>query len=226
MGVARLFTVNPGATQFFHRNFFTQHGFDHFGTGNEHLGDVFHHEHEVGQRRRIDRTPGAGTQDHRDLRDHTAGEGVAEKDFAVTGQGVHSFLDTGTARVVDPDQRNAHIERVVHDLGDLAGVHKAQRATGHGEVLGEDGDRRTADRTRTDDHTVAGKRFVLHAEVTAVVLDEQVVFVERIGVQQRDDTLTGRQLTHGLLLLDGLFTATDSDLFFALLKLKNLLIFN
>ena len=56
------------------------------------------------------------------------------------------------------------------------------------------------------------------------MLDEHVVLMERVGVHQRDDALTGRQLTHRFLLFDGLGSASEADAFFPLLEFENFII--
>ena len=143
---------------------------------------------------------------------------------SVTGQRVDAFLNARAARIVDTDERNAHIEGIIHDLGDLAGVHEAQRTAGHGEVLCKYGDRLTADHTRTDDYAVSGKRFVLHPEITAVMLHENIVFMERVLVQQGDDTLTGREFPHRFLFLDGFGSAAMRNDLLTSLEFENFLI--
>ena len=64
----------------------------------------------------------------------------------------------------------------------------------------------------------------LSCEIAAIVLDEHVVLMERVGVHQRDDALTGRQLTHRFLLFDGLGSASEADAFFPLLEFENFII--
>ena len=51
MGVARCLAVNAGATESLHGDLLAEDGFDHLGTGDEHLRNVVNNKHEVGQRR-------------------------------------------------------------------------------------------------------------------------------------------------------------------------------
>ena len=157
MRVAGHLAVYPGAAQLLHRDLLAEHGLDHFGPRDEHLRYVLDDEHEVGQGGRIDGSAGAGTQNHRNLRDHAARKRIAEENLAVARQRVDPFLNAGSARVVDSDQRNAHVQRIIHDLGDFTGVHKAERTAGYGKVLCKDGNRRTQNGSGTDNHAVAGK---------------------------------------------------------------------
>ena len=224
MRVAGHLAVYPGAAQLLHRDLLAEHGLDHFGPRDEHFRYVLDDEHEVGQGGRIDGSAGAGTQNHRNLRDHAARKRIAEENLAVARQRVDPFLNAGSARVVDSDQRNAHVQRIIHDLRDFTGVHEAERAAGHGKVLCEDSDGLTADHARADDDAVSRKRLVLHSEIAAVMLHEHIVFVERALVEQRDNTLARGHLAHGLLLLDGLGPSAEIDLLLSLLEFENFLI--
>jgi hypothetical protein len=206
--VARDLGLHPGAAEVLHGDLLAEHRLDHLRTGDEHLADLVDHEDEIGQGRTIDRTAGTGAEDHRDLRDHARGQGVAVEDLPVAGQRVDAFLDPRAARVVDPDQGDAHLHGMVHDLGDLARVRQAQGTAGDGEVLGEDADREPLHHARPGDHPVARQPLAVHAEVAATVLDEEVVLVERVGIADHIHPVSRRELALGDLLLDRLLTAT------------------
>ena len=224
VGVAGHFAVYTGTAELFHRDFFAQHGFNHFGPGDEHFGDFVHHEDEVREGRRVNGSPGTRPEDNRDLRNDTAGEGVSEEDFTVSGQGVHPFLDTSTARVVDTDKRDTHIEGVLHDFGNLAGVHQAERPAGYGKVLSKNGHRVSADGAGPDNHPVAGQFFVLHAELRTGVFDEDVIFVEGVCIEQGDDTLARGHFAHGFLLFDGFHATAVIDFFPSLFEVEDFFI--
>ena len=85
MGDAAFFVVGHRAAELLLGDFFVRHGLDHFGTGDEHVGRLASHENKIGDGRGIDRTAGAGAHDRADLRDHAAGESVAEENFGVAG---------------------------------------------------------------------------------------------------------------------------------------------
>ena len=145
------------SAEFLHRNLFAENGLNDFGTGDKHFGNVLDYEDEVGQGGGINGTAGTRAEDHRNLRNHAARQGITEENLTVPGQCVDAFLDTSSTRVVDADQRNAHVQRIIHDLGDFTGVHKAERTAGYGKVLCKDGNRRTQNGSGTDNHAVAGK---------------------------------------------------------------------
>ena len=207
VGIAGDLRLHAGAAELLHRDFLAEHRLDDFRPGDEHLGDLVDDEDEVGQRRRIDGAAGAGPEDDGDLGNDAGSQGVAVEDLAVAGQRVDAFLDARAAGVVDADDRDAHLDGVIHDLGDLARVHQAERTAGHGEVLRIDADRAAVDRAGAGDDAVGGKLLVVHAEILAVVLDEQVVLMERAFIEQRGDPLACGHLAAGLLLADGLVAA-------------------
>src|SRR5258708_25392177 len=47
---------------------------------------VLHHEDEVGHGRRIDVAAGAGSHDHRDLRDHAGGDDIAAEHIGIRSE--------------------------------------------------------------------------------------------------------------------------------------------
>src|SRR4051812_47043069 len=78
------------------------HRLYHIGPGDEHVAQVPNHEDEVGDRRTVHGTTGAGPEDYRDLRYHTGHQGVSQKDVGVAPERNHTFLNPGTARIVQP----------------------------------------------------------------------------------------------------------------------------
>ena len=49
------------------------------------------------------------------------------KDFAVAGERIDALLHARAAGIVDEDERRSGLQRLLHDLGDLDGVHFAGR---------------------------------------------------------------------------------------------------
>ena len=192
--------MDPGPAQVLHADFLAQDRLDDLRAGDEHFGDLVDDEDEIGEGGGVDRASGAGAKDDRDLGDDPGGPRVAVEDLAVAGQRIDAFLDAGAAGVVDADERDAHLDGVIHDLGDLAGVHQPERSAGHGEILGEDGHGVAGHRARPGDDAVARQVLLLHVEVLAAVLDEEVVLVEGSGVEDLRDPVPGSQLAHGVLL--------------------------
>ena len=174
----------------------------HLRTGHVHVGAVLHHEDEVGHGGRVHRAARARTHDERDLGDDPGGEHVALKDLRISAERGHAFLDPRAARVVQADDRGAHLDRVVHDLADLLGVRLGERAAEHREVLAEHEHEPAVDGAVSGDHAVAGHPPFRHAEVDAAVLDEHVPFLERAGVEQHLDPLARGQAALRVLRRD------------------------
>ena len=185
MGVTRRLGMNASAAEVFHRNVFAQYGLDDVRPCDEHLRDVLDHKHEIGQRRRINGATCTRPQNQRDLRNYARGYRVAVKNFSITGQGTDTFLNTCATGIVDSDDRALHFQGVVHDFGNLAGMLQAQRATCHRKVLCIDAHGGSENRPCTCHNAITGQIFFIHAEITPVVLHEQVILMERILIQQR-----------------------------------------
>ena len=141
--------VGLRAAQTFLGDVLMRDGLDDVGAGDEHVAGVLHHEDEVGERGRVDRSAGAGAHDGGDLRDHAAGQGVAEEDIGVTGQREDAFLNAGAAGIVQADDGRAGLERQVHDLDDLLRVGFRERTSEYGEILREDEGQAAVDRGRS-----------------------------------------------------------------------------
>ena len=173
---------------------------DHVGAGDEHVAGALHHEGEVGDRRRVDRAARARAHDQRDLRDHAGGDHVAVEDLGEQAERDHALLDAGAAAVVDPDDRAAGLQRVVHDLDDLLAVDLAERPAEHGEVLAEHADRAAVDGAVPGDHAVPVRPGGLDAEVVRPVPGQLVELGERARVEQHADPLPRGLLALGVLL--------------------------
>ena len=198
------------AAQFLRGHGLVGDGFDDVGAGDEHIAGVAHHEDEVGHRRRIDVAAGAGTHDHRNLRDDARGEHVALEHFAIAAERRDALLDARAAGVEQADDRGAVLERHVLNLGDLARVLFAQGAAEDGEVLGEDENGAAVDRAPAGHHAVAGDLRLLHAEIGAAVLDEHVEFLERAVIEQKVDALARGELALGVLRRNALLSAAEA----------------
>ena len=58
-------------------------------------------------RGRIDGAAGARSHDGGDLRDHAAGQRVAQEDIGIAGERHHAFLDARAAGIVEADDGRA-----------------------------------------------------------------------------------------------------------------------
>ena len=86
---------------------------------------------------------------------------------------------------------------------DLLGEHLAERATEHGEVLGEQEHLAAVDRAPPGDHTIGERAVLLDAETVGPVAGQHVELDERVGVEQLLDAFPGRELAAGVLALHG-----------------------
>ena len=78
--------MRHGAAQVFLRDIFMSHGADYIRTGYEHVAGLRDHEDKIGDRRRVDRAARARTHNGGDLRNHAAGQGVAQEDIRVPAE--------------------------------------------------------------------------------------------------------------------------------------------
>ena len=67
VGHTALLVMGHGAAEFFEGDIFVGHGFNHVGSGDEHIRGVFHHEYEIGHGWGIDSAPRTGPHDHGNL---------------------------------------------------------------------------------------------------------------------------------------------------------------
>ena len=198
--------VRHGAAQFLLGDILVRHGLDDVRAGDEHVRGVARHENKIGDGGRIDGAARARPHDGADLRNHAAGQRVAQKNIGVTGERPHAFLNARAARIVQADHRRAVAHRQVHDLADFQGVGFRERAAEHGEVLRENVDQPPVDAPEAGDEAVAGRPLLLHPEIIAAVRDEFVELLERAFIEQQRDALARRELS-GLVLALAAFRA-------------------
>src|SRR5215468_7480539 len=92
--------VRDRSTELFFGDFFVRDGSDDIRPGDEHVGGLVDHQHEVSNGGRVDGAASAGTHDGGDLRYNVAVERVAKEDIRVVGERHDTFLDAGVAGVV------------------------------------------------------------------------------------------------------------------------------
>ena len=172
---------------------------DHLRAGDEHVADAVDHEREVRDRRRVDRTASAWTEDEAELRNDPARLDVAPEDLRVARERDDAFLDPRTARIVDADDRDPVREREVHDLDHLLGKYLAERAAEHARVVAEEHHVAPVDLREPGDHAVAR-----HA---ARMPREQVDLLEGVAIDQARDPLPRGELALGVLAVEGLGVA-------------------
>ena len=212
VGDPRSLGVDVGASQPLHVHVLVGDRLHHARPGDEHEAGPPHHVHEVGDRRRVDCSPGARTQHHADLRDDSRRQRVAEENVGVAPQRHDALLDARASRVVEAHQRRPVLQRHLLHLDDLLGVGFAEGAAEDGEVLGEDVHQASADRAPAGDHAVAQNLLVGQAEFVAPMGDEAVQLDERLLVEEEVQPLPGRELAAPALRLEPGFAPAQDRL--------------
>ena len=205
--------VGGGAAQFFLSDVFMGDGLHNVRTGDKHVRRIAHHEDKVGDRGRIDRPTCAGAHDHRDLRNHTAGQHVLLEHVRVAAEAGHTLLNAGTAAVRQPDHWGANPHGLLHHLADFLGVGFGQGAAEDREILAVDKRPAAVDQAGTGHHPVPGDAPVFHTEVGGAVLDEHVELFEGVGVEQNVEALSRGQLAALVLGVDAVLSAAQTGAF-------------
>ena len=188
-----------GPAQFFGTDLFVGHGFDHIGTGNEHIGSLFHHKNPIGDGRGIDSPSGTRPHDHRQLGNQTGGLDIAVKDIGIARQGGHAFLNAGPARIVQTHHRNPNAQGKVHELDDFFGMGFGQGASEDREVLGKNGDALTIHGAQTRNHPIPQIDLLLQTKISATMGYQPAHFFERTRVQQNLQALPRAQFAFAVL---------------------------
>ena len=169
-----LLAVSPSAAKFLDGGLLAQYRPRGFRTGQEHLALPFHHQGEVGQRRRVRCRTAALPQDGRDLRHHAACHHVAEQDVGIGAEGAQTaVMVPALSGVMDADERGAVLHGQIDDLDGLLREAFPRVAVGRVPVLREQVDIAPVDLAMTAHHTV----------------DEHVQFNERARVEHREHAL-------------------------------------
>ena len=135
---------------------------------------------------------------------------VALEDVGKTGEGVDTFLDARTARVVETDAGGTHLHGQILHFADFLGHGLGERTTVDGEILSIEIDQAAVDGGTAAHHAVAVELFLLHAEVVATVKFEHVEFFETSFVDEQGDALASGGFAFGVLLVDGHFAAPEA----------------
>jgi len=194
--------VRLRSAEFFFGHLFVRDGADHIGTGHEHVAGALDHEDEIGDRRGIDSASGARTHDRGDLRDHPAGQRVAQKNVGVAAQRDDALLDARAAGVIESNDRRAVLHRQIHDLDDLCRVRFGERSAEDGKVLREGVHEPAQNRAVAGDHAIARHALLLHSEVGIAVDDELIEFLKRPRIEQQGDAFACGELAFVVLPLD------------------------
>ena len=201
---AGLRSMRRRAAELLERHLLARDRLHHVGAGDEHVRRLLDHQHEVGDRGRVDGAAGARPHDEADLWHDTRGLDVAPEDVRVAGQRDDALLDPRAAGVVDPDHRAAVLDSEVHDLADLLGEDLGERAAEDREVLGEDEDLAAEDVAVARDDRVAPRPPLAHPELDLAMPDITVELDERTGIEEALEPLAREQLALRALPLDRL----------------------
>ncbi len=187
-----------------HRDLFTGDGADDVRAGDEHLAGPFRHDHEVGDRGRVDRSAGARAEDQGDLGNDPREGDVPEEHLPVAAEAHDALLDARAAGVVESHDRHPGLPCGLHDLHDLHRVRLAKRPAEDGRVLGERADRAPVDLPPAGNDAIAGGPPVREAELLHSVGDERVDLGEGARVEERFEALACGELARGSVLFDPL----------------------
>ena len=115
-------------------------GLHDVGAGQEHVPVALDHDGPVGQGRRVGGSAGARAEDHRDLRHAALSQDVQREDPAAAVEGEDAVRHTGTAGVVQVDDREASVDRDLLRLLDGVGEHGPDGTRGDRGIVGDDHD--------------------------------------------------------------------------------------
>ena len=159
----------------------------------------------------IDRAAGTGAHDAADLGHYAAAEDVALEDFSVTGQGVDSFLDAGSAGVIQANTGSPVSKGHLLHLANLFAHGLGEGTSAYREILREDIDQSAVYGAAAGDYAVSVGVALFHPEVGAAVLYKHVVFFKAAGIQQEFQPFAGGFLAFGMLGLDALLPAAQTN---------------
>ena len=206
----RLRGMHARASQVFLRHILASHRLHDFRTGQEHIRGILHHQNKIRQGRRIYGTARTRPENTGNLGNHTRCLNVTLEDIGITTQGVDTFLNTCSARIIDTDTRCPHFHGLVHHLTDFLGHGLRQRASVHREVLCKHINQTPVDSTASGHDPVPQILFLLHAEVGATMELEHVHFLETAFIQQHVNAFASRIFPSRMLFFYGLLASSHA----------------
>src|SRR5271157_841229 len=207
MAHTRHATVQPGPTEALRIDHFARDLLYHLRTRDEHVAGLLGHENEVRDRWRVHSAAGAWTHDDRNLGDYSGSSDIPIKDIAVSGQTLNAFLNAGSARILDANERETISVSQIHNLADLLGMGNGEASPEHCEILGEHIHSPAVDPAESRDHSVTRDNLLFHAEIGTPVAYEFVDFLEGPIVQKFQNPLPCGHLACFMLFLDPVLAA-------------------
>ena len=183
--------MDIGTTKSFGSNVFVGYCFDNGRTGNKHLADIIDHKDKICDTRWIYSTAGTVSGNNRNLWDVTGCHGVVVEDLAIACQGIDSFLDTGTAGIVDADNRAAALDGHFNCICDLETVLLAQCTADDGKIFWVNNYFLAADGSVSGDHTVIRELAFFNIEGIFKIGNVGSDLPEGIFIKKHTDSFQG-----------------------------------
>jgi len=108
------------------------------------------------------------------LGNNTRCQGVAPEDLTEAIKGINPLLDPGATRIINANKGRAVLERQVHYLCYLLGVHLSEASPDYSEVLAEGIYQPAINCAVPRNNTFAGCFNISHTEVSGPVLHEGI----------------------------------------------------
>ena len=194
MGNAAFFVVGHGAAKLLFGHFLVRYGFDNVRTGDKHVRRVAGHKNKIGDGRGINRAACARSHNRANLRDHAAGQSVAEENIGIARKRHHSFLNSRATGIIQANNRCAGAHRQIHNFRDLRGVRFGERASENRKILREDIHEAAFDAAVAGDEAVARRPLRFHAEIVGMMADEFVELFKGAFIKQQVDAFAGAEL--------------------------------
>src|SRR6185369_14932094 len=153
---------------------------------------------------RVHSAAGTRAHDRGNLRNYAAVQRVPQKNVGVSRERHDDSRNSRAARIVQTDDRGAHLGGQIHDLHDLLRVRFRKRSANNRKVLCKDENQASFDASITGDKSVAIKLLVFHPEIVASVSYQFVGLFERALVEQEFHPLASGHLAFLVLALPAL----------------------
>ena len=181
--------VNICASESRSCDIFVGYTFDNFWSGYEHLADVVDHKDKVCDSRAVYSTTGTVSGDNRNLRNITGSHCIIVEDLTITGKGVYSFLNTGSAGIVNTDDRTAVFDCHFNGICNFKSVLLSKSTTDYSKVFRIDNDFFSTNGTISGNYTIIWELTLFNIEGILKVRNVGTYFAERIFIKQKTDPL-------------------------------------
>ena len=174
MCVSAFCIMSHRSAEFLECGFLSGHGFDHAWTGDEHITSFFYHEHKISHCRRINCSSGSWSHNNRNLGNNSRCPGITEENIPVAAQGVDSFLNSRSAGIIHPNDRNTRLHCQIHHFNYLAGMLFSKRTTARCKILGKSKKRSSVHQSMTCDNSIGRNIQVGHIEICRTVFYQHI----------------------------------------------------